>query len=197
MKKIQLNLTEVDKAYLAGFLDGDGSIITQIVKDDSRKFKFYIRISIAFFQKSDNHWFILKLSKLLKPYGYTRTREDMSEFVIVAKEPVNIILKELYPYLILKKTLCKLVLNIIDQLNRVETEADFLKVCKMVDETVNYTYSKKRIINYEFVNKYLNSPVETSNISPLPAPALGTPSFSLPPTGKQGKGEKQGEKKKY
>ncbi len=49
------NITEIDKAYISGFLDGDGSIIVQIVKDDTRKFKFYIRISVVFFQKSVYH----------------------------------------------------------------------------------------------------------------------------------------------
>jgi len=46
------NLTEINKAYIAGFIDGDGSIIIQIVKDKSRKFGYYIRISLAFYQHS-------------------------------------------------------------------------------------------------------------------------------------------------
>ena len=53
------NITELDKAYISGFLDGDGSIIVQIVQDDTRKFKFYIRVSVVFFQKSVYHWFML------------------------------------------------------------------------------------------------------------------------------------------
>lgn len=157
-------LTELDKAYLAGFLDGDGSIITQIVFDKTRKFKFYIRISIVFYQLSKNHWYILWLQKKFKPYGYIRKRNDnMSEFTIVAKEPVKIILKELYPYLKLKRTLCRLILNIINLLDKVETKTDFLKVCEKVDEAVKYTYSKKRKINSNFVKNYLESPVETSS----------------------------------
>lgn len=155
-------LTQIDKAYLAGFLDGDGSILTQIVKDNTRKYKFYVRISIVFFQRKDNNWFIIWLQKKFKPYGYIRQRENMSEFIIVGKEPVELILRELYPYLKLKKTLCKLVLNIIEVLNKVETEADFLKVCIKVDETAKYTYSQNRKITYNFVKDYLNSPVETS-----------------------------------
>ena len=35
------HLSEEDKHYLAGFLDGDGSIITQIVKNDSFKLTNY------------------------------------------------------------------------------------------------------------------------------------------------------------
>ena len=155
-------LTEINKAYLAGLLDGDGSIITQIVHNNTYKYKFYIKISIVFYQKNTKHWFILYLQKIFKPHGYVRKRENMSEFVIVAKEPVKLILKELYPYFILKKGLVKLVLNIIHKIENVETEADFLKVCQMVDETAKYTYSKKRKLTYNYVKNYLSSPVETS-----------------------------------
>ena len=88
----------------------------------------------------------------------------MSEFVIVAKEPVELILNKLYPQLKLKRTLCRLVLNIINDLKKVETEADFLKVCKKVDETAKYTYSVNRKITYDYVYNYLISPVETSLI---------------------------------
>jgi hypothetical protein len=87
----------------------------------------------------------------------------MSEFVIVAKEPTEYVLKELYPYLKLKKPLCRLVLNIINDLKLVETEADFLEVCKKVDKVADYTYSKTRKINYEYVLNILKLPVETSS----------------------------------
>ncbi len=162
MKKIFKNLSNIDKAYLAGFLDGNGSIIIQIVHDKTRKYKFNIKISIVFYQKNTNYWFILYLQKKFKPHGYIRRRNDMSEFTIVGKEPVKLILKELYPYFVFKKSLVRLVINIIKEIEKVESEADFLKVCKMVDETAKYTNSNKRKITYDYVQHYLNSPVETS-----------------------------------
>jgi hypothetical protein len=161
------NITEIDKAYISGFLDGDGSIIVQIVKDDTRKFKFYIRISVVFFQKSVYHWFILWLKDIFSPHGYITKRPcGMSEFVIVAQTPVETILKELYPYLKIKKPLCRLVLSIIQDLKAVKTEADFLKVCIKVDETAKYTYSKPRKIDSTYVRQYLNLPVETFGEAP-------------------------------
>lgn len=157
-------LSIVDKAYLAGFFDGDGSIITQIVKDKTKKYKHSIRISVVFFQKSTHHWFILWLKEVFAPYGYiVKRKSGMSEFVIVAIGPVENVLKELYPYLKIKKPLCKLVLNLITDLKNVQSEADFLKVCQMVDETAKYTYSKTRKINTQTVKQNLKTlPVETS-----------------------------------
>ena len=37
-------------AYLAGFLDGDGSIHLQLVRQQEYKFGFYIRTSMSFSQ---------------------------------------------------------------------------------------------------------------------------------------------------
>jgi len=48
------NTTEKEFAYIAGFLDGDGSLMTQIVKNESYKYGYSIRISIVFFQKTSN-----------------------------------------------------------------------------------------------------------------------------------------------
>ena len=47
-------ITELELAYIAGFLDGDGSIMTQIVKNESYKYGYTIRISIVFYQKTSN-----------------------------------------------------------------------------------------------------------------------------------------------
>lgn len=52
MKK---TLTSLDFSYIAGFLDGDGSIIAQIVRNDSYAFGFSIRLSVVFFQKTTNY----------------------------------------------------------------------------------------------------------------------------------------------
>lgn len=163
MNKKKNNL--FSKSYLAGFLDGDGSIITQIVKDKTYKFGYYIRISIVFYQSSKNHWFILKLQKSFKPFGSVRKLNNgMSQFVLVDKKSVENLLKNLLPYLILKKALAKLVLEIIHDLKNIQNEIDFIKVCVKVDKTIEYTYSKTRKITSINVKEHLykiNSPVET------------------------------------
>ena len=49
----RINKTEL--AYLAGFVDGDGCINAQIVKRPDYKFKFQIRFTVSFFQKTTRH----------------------------------------------------------------------------------------------------------------------------------------------
>jgi len=41
-------LNQTDCIYLAGFLDGDGSIIAQMVLRQDYKFKFQIRLTLQF-----------------------------------------------------------------------------------------------------------------------------------------------------
>lgn len=155
------NLSTLDKAYFAGFIDGDGSIIVQIVRDETRKFKFYIRVSLVFYQNTKYHWFILSLKNLFNSGYITKRATGMSEFTIVSKSAVKTVLTELYPYLRIKKPLCKLTLDILNDLDLVQTEADFLKVCQKVDKVAEHTYSKPRTVTSQVVAQTLKLPVET------------------------------------
>ena len=40
-----------DLAYIAGFLDGDGSIFFQLIRKNDYRLGFQIRPSVAFYQK--------------------------------------------------------------------------------------------------------------------------------------------------
>jgi len=149
------NISKEDLAYIAGFLDGDGFIITQIVKQDDYKYKFKIRISIVFFQKTEYKWILLWLKDKLK-YGSIRNRKDgMSEYIIVSSDPVKNLLLKLKDYIKLKKNLVNLVLKIIEDKKKINSINDFIEICKLVDLTINYTYSKKRLITTEYVKNYL------------------------------------------
>jgi hypothetical protein len=41
-------------AYLAGFLEGDGCILAQIVKGGQYRYKYTIRLNVVFYQKKIN-----------------------------------------------------------------------------------------------------------------------------------------------
>lgn len=160
---LKKNLSVVEKSYIAGFFDGDGSVIAQIVSDKTHKYGFYIRVSLVFYQKTSRHWFIEYLKSEFEPYGVISKRKSgMSEFTIVERLAVKLILTELLPYLKIKKPASRLALEIINELESVKTETDFIQVCKKVDKMVEYTDSKTRKITAQTVALHLELPVETS-----------------------------------
>lgn len=152
----------IDLSYIAGFLDGDGSIVAQIVPDKSARYKFVIRLSINFYQKKTRHWFILFLYKTFDRYGFCRVRnDDISVYTITGFSQVKEVLLLLYPFLRIKKPTARLMLKILDQRATVKTKDDFLEVCKLVDKVSFFTDSKNRKITSEYVKNVLYTPVET------------------------------------
>lgn len=151
------NLTVKEKSYIAGFLDGDGSIFAQIVPCKDCKYKFRIRLSIGFYQKKPQYWFLLKLKKQLK-YGYVRIRKDnMSEYIITAGSPVKQILLLLKDYVVLKKKNVELMLKIIEKNKNINSKEEFIEICKLIDKVAELNYSKNRRITSEKVSEVLLS----------------------------------------
>jgi hypothetical protein len=161
-------MSSEDKAYIAGFLDGDGSIMAQLVTRRDYKLGYQIRVSVVFFQKSTHKDFLLQLKEQLS-YGYVRDRNDgMSEYTIVGLREVENVLRLLFPYLQLKKTLAREVLTLIEQHpeQRNMTSSQLVALSKLVDKTSRLAYSKRRTITSSTVKAFLKSkdvyvPVET------------------------------------
>lgn len=141
-------MSKEEKAYIAGFLDGDGSIIAQLVSRKDYKLGYQIRVSIVFYQKTIHQDFLLWLKKRLG-YGYIRARRDgMTEYTIVGLGKVKYVLTLLYPHLRLKKELARNVLRIIEKhpSQRQMSKAQLISLAQMVDKTARFNYSKKRTI---------------------------------------------------
>lgn len=159
-------LSAEDAAYIAGFFDGDGSIILQIIRQKTYAFGFTIRVNLTFFQKSSRHWYLLWLKETMGGIGNLRLRTDnMTEYTIASSKDVKKVLLVLLPYLRIKKNLGQLALSIIEMKPQVKTRNDFLEVCKMVDKAVFYTDSKKRSITSKIVEDSWKLPVETLDVS--------------------------------
>ena len=140
-------------SYIAGFLDGDGCIMAQLVRRKDYKYGYQIRLSIVFYQKEQHIKFLEWLKAKLR-CGYIRKRNDkMAEYAIVGKKCVQEILEELLPYLQLKRDLAKLVLEIAKMPDK-PTAKEFLKYARMVDFSSKYTYSKKRTKTKAVVEEY-------------------------------------------
>ena len=68
-------MTKEDIAYIAGFLDGDGCIMLQLVYRHDYVLGYQIRASIVFYQKQQYIDFLAELKEQLG-YGYIRKRND-------------------------------------------------------------------------------------------------------------------------
>ena len=109
-------MIETTKAYIAGFLDGDGSIFFQLVKKDDYRFGYQVRASLVFYQKSQNIKILNWLKNKLRT-GYIRTRKDgMVEYSIVGHSEVFRVISLVKDRLILKKSQAKLALRIVERI---------------------------------------------------------------------------------
>lgn len=137
-------MSNEEKAYIAGFLDGDGCIMAQLVRRKDYVYGYQIRTSVVFYQKSI-HQEILSWLKTKFNYGYIRQRNDgMTEYTIVGLKEVQQVLTILYPYLRLKKKLAKMVMRLIKAHPARMTPQWLIKLSYLVDDTAKFNYSKKR-----------------------------------------------------
>lgn len=137
--------------YVAGFVDGDGSINAQIVRRADYRLRFQIRVTITFFQKGERYHFLQRLEKQIG-LGKCRKRNDgMAEYAIVGKQSVEKVIPILLPFLRIKKRQATLVLQVCKQLNKEQTKEEFLETCMLVDQIAALNDSKKRLITTETV----------------------------------------------
>mgnify|MGYP001576949242 CR=1 FL=1 len=158
-------MTDEEKSYIAGFLDGDGCIMAQLVKHKDYVFGYQVRVSIVFYQKN-SHQEILSWLKTMLKQGYIRQRNDgMTEYTIVGLREVRETLKLLNPFLRLKKILAKEIIELINSYPAKMTVEDLVRLSKIVDKTAKFNYSKKRTNTSETVIAFLKThnlfPVET------------------------------------
>lgn len=139
-------------AYIAGFLDGDGSVMLQLKPRKRVSFGFRARTIICFYQDSRHEDGLLWIMQKIKA-GYLSKRKDgITELRIEGYKQVKDILKILLPYIIFKKQQVKIILKAIRILENNPKPIDFLKVCHLSDEIskINYATTRKKY-NFQFV----------------------------------------------
>ena len=153
-------MNKEELAYIAGFLDGDGCIMLQLVYRKDYLLGYQIRASIVFYQKQQYKNFLVWLKEKLTD-GYIRDRNDgMTEYTIVGFKPVTRIIKLLKPYLKLKKQQAELVLKVISKMpgsGRQVTPKMLLSQAREVDKFARLNYSKKRTNTSFKVEAFLKS----------------------------------------
>jgi hypothetical protein len=101
--------SEINLAYIAGFLDGDGSLMLQLKKRSDGKTKYRFMSTICFYQDSRHekslHWI-----KNIIGIGYISKRNDgMSELRINGFKQTRDIIKKLLPYIRFKQEQAKAI----------------------------------------------------------------------------------------
>jgi hypothetical protein len=103
MRQYRGKLTKTDLAYIAGFLDGDGSLMLQLKKRKDGKSKARFMATICFYQDT-RHQEGLAWIRSIFNIGYLSHRKDgMSELRINGYQQVKNILTLLQPFVRFKK----------------------------------------------------------------------------------------------
>ena len=136
--------SEVDQAYLAGLIDGDGAIMATIEKHSEKKFGFRVRVEIKITQKESDI-----LSLLVKKFKVGRLSVNRSTFDWVIRDQghTHLILEYISKYSLAKQKQIKLALEILD--SKIKTKADLIRIARLADTLSRFNVrSKDRRKNY-------------------------------------------------
>jgi hypothetical protein len=116
---IKTNLTESQKAYLAGYLDGDGTIT--ICKSTNKNKPDHIGIQKDVSLITSIKWFAEELQKLIGGniqtfiYYDSRHKKEGYRVSFTNQESALAFLREIQPYLILKRKQAKLMIELLEE----------------------------------------------------------------------------------
>jgi hypothetical protein len=147
----------LDASYVAGFLDGDGSIHFQLVRQKEYRFGFYIRTSVSFSQSTSARRGLEHLQALVGG-GYVRDRgTGMSDLVVTSRPLVLELLRAVAPHVIFKREHVRRALLLVPQLEKVRDPLEFLRLAREVDDFATLNYSKTKRISAVDVEQHLRS----------------------------------------
>jgi len=171
-----------DASYLAGFMDGDGSIHFQLVRQDGYRFGFYIRASLSLSQSTPDRNGLEKIQTLIGA-GYLRDRgTGMSDLVITSRPILIEVLTAVEPYVIFKRRQVQEALRILRRIRRGLSQDEFLEIAREVDAFSALNHSKTKRIFTADVERHLQGmgllvPVttpSTSLVEGMETPAVQT-----------------------
>lgn len=144
--------TVADLTYLAGLIDGDGSIIAQNVRRKDYKNRFQIRLTVQVTQRNKRREHLDKIQKMIGAGTVQTNKYDISHYQLIEVREVYNFLKQLAPYLRMKKKQAYLVIRIIEQLPTAKkTKEEFLKLAELADQVASLNDSKTRTVTADVV----------------------------------------------
>lgn len=139
-----MNYSPTQCAYLAGFLDGDGSIYVRAKKNDTYRYKYQIAPTIVFFQSAKAEELFIQFHRLLN-LGIMRKRKDgILEITVNRIAELKQLVQLVKPYVHLKRRQLELLEQILKAKEAVESQKDFSALLELIDTYRNLNYSKKR-----------------------------------------------------
>ena len=142
--------SNIDLAYIAGFLDGDGSLMLQIKKRADGKSKIRFMATICFYQDTRHQKDLLWIQKVLSKGFLSKRNDGMSELRINGYATVGEILKKLIPNIRFKKIQAKALFESCTILSKTKFNMlDRKQLTKLVDliliiQNENYVTKKKK-----------------------------------------------------
>jgi hypothetical protein len=144
-----------DLIYLAGLIDGDGSLIAQIVERRDYQFQFQIRLTVQITQRKKRKHFLQEVQQIIGA-GTIRDRGDISDYVLTEARLVYSFLKQLSPFLRMKQKQANLIIRILEQFPSSKKSAlVFVELCRISDQVAELNDSKGRTITADVVETYL------------------------------------------
>nr|3KO2_A Chain A, Site-specific DNA endonuclease I-MsoI [Monomastix sp. OKE-1]3KO2_B Chain B, Site-specific DNA endonuclease I-MsoI [Monomastix sp. OKE-1]3KO2_F Chain F, Site-specific DNA endonuclease I-MsoI [Monomastix sp. OKE-1]3KO2_G Chain G, Site-specific DNA endonuclease I-MsoI [Monomastix sp. OKE-1] len=134
-------LQPTEAAYIAGFLDGDGSIYARLIpRPDYKDIKYQVELAISFIQRKDKFPYLQDIYDQLGKRGTLRKDrgDGIADYTIWGSTHLSIILPDLVPYLRIKKKQANRILHIINLYPQAQKNpSKFLDLVKIVDDVQN------------------------------------------------------------
>ncbi len=145
---------ELDRAYIAGFLDGDGSIMLQLKKRNDTKRGYRFMATICFYQDSRHEKPLFWIRECLGIGYITKRNDSITELRINGFLAIADILDKLTPYIRFKKVQASAMIRACGILsNKRLSDLQLLEVVDLIlmIQEANYKASYKKD-RYEFLS---------------------------------------------
>src|SRR5438132_10755045 len=133
-------LSEVEWAYLAGLLDGDGAIMALIEKHSEKRFGFRVRLEINATQshREDVAWLPDQTG-----VGYIRQNLRTHQWIVRDQRAVRWLLDMIAPYTRSKKNQVALAIRILEQ--RVTSKEDLHDLACLADALSKFNVRSQQL----------------------------------------------------
>src|SRR5262249_12484497 len=121
-------LSEVDRAYLAGFLDGDGAIMALIEKHPDKRYGFRVRLemNVTQYHRDDVAWLPEATG-----VGYIRRNLRTYQWIVRDQQAVKWLLQMIAPYSRCKQNQVALAMRILEY--PIGSKDDLVQVARWAD----------------------------------------------------------------